>query len=205
MPPSRNIRGHTAGVVARERQAKGVASHEQVNTNMPAKLVFVLGGARSGKSTFALHRGKTRSPRAFLATAEPLDSEMALRIQKHKRARGSGWATFDIPTQLAEWFTADGERYSSVVVDCLTLWLNNLLRDRVRPAQVLTHVRKFLLGIRAFSGQVIVVSNELGLGLVPGDAISRSFRDVAGRMNQLVAAEADEVYFLVSGLPLRLK
>ncbi len=118
----------------------------------------------------------------------------------HEEAAGQR-STF--PLRLAEWFTADGERYSSVVVDCLTLWLNNLLRDRVRPAQVLTHVRKFLLGIRAFSGQMIVVSNELGLGLVPGDAISRSFRDVAGRMNQLVAAEADEVYFLVSGLPLR--
>ncbi len=170
-----------------------------------SKLIFVLGGARSGKSTFALQRGKTLTPRAFLATAEPSDSEMALRIQKHKRSRGRGWATFEIPTQLAEWFAADGGSYSSVVVDCLTLWLNNLLREKVRPAQTLTHVRKFLRAVRATFAQVVVVSNELGLGLVPGDAVSRSFRDVAGRMNQLVAAEADEVYFLLSGLPLRLK
>ena len=90
------------------------------------KLIFVLGGARSGKSSFALQQVETQSPRAFLATAEPFDSEMALRIQKHKRSRGRGWATVEIPIQLAEWFATDGGNYSSVVVDCLTLWLNNL-------------------------------------------------------------------------------
>ena len=145
------------------------------------------------------------SPRAFLATAEPLDSEMASRIQKHKRSRGAGWTTFEIPVELAEWFTDHGENYSSVVVDCLTLWLNNILREKVSLGQVLTHVRKFLKAMRACPSQVVMVSNELGLGLVPGDALSREFRDAAGRINQLIAAEADEVYFLVTGLPLRLK
>lgn len=173
--------------------------------HVSSKLIFVLGGARSGKSTFALQQGKTQSPRAFVATGEPFDQEMASRIQKHQRSRGRGWATIEIPTRIAEWLAEEGSGYSSIVVDCLTLWLNNLLRDKVRPSQVPTHVRAFLRSARACPGQVVVVSNELGLGLVPGDAISRSFRDVAGRMNQLVAAEADEVYFLVSGLPLRLK
>ncbi len=170
-----------------------------------SKLIFVLGGARSGKSSFALQQGKAHSPRAFLATAEPLDAEMAIRIQKHKRSRGSGWTTFEIPVQLAEWFTEQGGNYSSVVVDCLTLWLNNILREKIRPRQIPTHVRKFLKAMRASSGQIVIVSNELGLGLVPGDSVSREFRDMAGRMNQLVAAEADEVHFLVSGIPLRLK
>jgi len=170
-----------------------------------SKLIFVLGGARSGKSSFALQQGKGYSSRAFLATAEPLDSEMAIRIQKHKRSRGSAWTTCEIPVQLAEWFTQQGANYSCVVVDCLTLWLNNLLREKVRPRQVLSHVRKFLKAMRACQSQVVMVSNELGLGLVPGDAVSREFRDVAGRINQFIAAEADEVYFLVSGLPLRLK
>jgi adenosylcobinamide kinase/adenosylcobinamide-phosphate guanylyltransferase len=188
------------------RQKKTAYSHPKPPMKpSESKLIFVLGGARSGKSSFALQQGKTRSPRAFLATAEPLDSEMALRIRAHKRSRGRGWVTFEIPTNLAGWFMADGERYSSVVVDCLTLWLNNLLREKVRPAQALTHVRKFLRSTRGSSGQVVVVSNELGLGLVPRDGASRQFRDLAGRMNQLVAAEADEVYFLLSGFPLRLK
>lgn len=177
----------------------------QKKTHVSSKLIFVLGGARSGKSTFALQQGKAKSPRAFVATGEPFDQEMASRIQKHQRSRGRGWATLEIPTRISEWLAEEGSGYSSIVVDCLTLWLNNLLRDKVRPSQVPTHVRAFLRSARACPGQVVVVSNELGLGLVPGDAISRSFRDVAGRMNQLVAAEADEVYFLVSGLPLRLK
>ncbi|GJL70174.1 MAG: adenosylcobinamide kinase/adenosylcobinamide phosphate guanyltransferase [Nitrospirales bacterium] len=175
------------------------------NATDASNLIFVLGGARSGKSTFALQQGKAKSPRAFVATGEPFDQEMAGRIQKHQRSRGRGWATIEISTRISEWLAEEGSSYPSIVVDCLTLWLNNLLRDKVRPSQVPTHVRAFLRSARACRGQVVVVSNELGLGLVPGDAISRSFRDVAGRMNQLVAAEADEVYFLVSGLPLRLK
>lgn len=186
------------------RQAKKSLPHMK-KSRVESKLVFVLGGARSGKSSFALQQGKAHSPRAFLATAEPLDAEMAIRIQKHKRSRGSGWTTFEIPVQLAEWFTEQGGNYSSVVVDCLTLWLNNILREKVRPRQIPIHVRKFLKAMRASSGQIVIVSNELGLGLVPGDSVSREFRDLAGRMNQLVAAEADEVHFLVSGIPLRVK
>ncbi len=174
-------------------------------SRVESKLIFVLGGARSGKSSFALQQGKGHSPRAFLATAEPLDFEMAIRIQKHQRSRGFGWTTFEIPVQLAEWFTLCGESYSCVVVDCLTLWLNNLLREKVKPRQVPSYVRKFLTAMRACPTQVVMVSNELGLGLVPADALSREFRDAAGRLNQLIAAEADEVYFLVSGLPLRMK
>lgn len=190
------------------RPVKGrqkVSLRKQVNPNVQANLIFVLGGARSGKSRFALHRSRRLSPRAFVATGEPFDQEMVNRIRKHQRSRGRGWETIEVPTKISDWLAAEGSDYASIVVDCLTLWLNNLLRDNVRPSQVPSHVREFLQAARACSGQVVVVSNELGLGLVPGDAISRAFRDAAGRMNQLVAAEADEVYFLVSGLPLRLK
>jgi adenosylcobinamide kinase/adenosylcobinamide-phosphate guanylyltransferase len=140
-----------------------------------------------------------------LNSGEPFDQEMAGRIRKHQQSRGRGWVTIEIPTRISEWLAEQGAGYPSIVVDCLTLWLNNLLRDKVRPSQVPTQVKAFLRSARACPGQIVVVSNELGLGLVPGDLTSRSFRDVAGRMNQLVAAEADEVYFLVSGLPLRLK
>jgi len=172
---------------------------------LESKLIFVLGGARSGKSSFALKLGKGKSPRAFVATGEPFDQEMAARIRKHQRSRGKGWITKDVPIDLADWLVDEGAQYPIVVVDCLTLWLNNLLRNKVRASRVSSHVRKLLQAIRACPTQIVMVSNELGLGLVPGDSVSREFRDVAGRMNQLVAAEADEVHFLVSGIPLRVK
>ncbi len=184
----------------------GFRPHKKQKKNISeSRLIFVLGGARSGKSSFALQQGRGKNPRAFLATSEPFDSEMTIRIQKHKRSRGQGWKTFEVPIQLTEWFESDGESYSSVVVDCLTLWLNNLLRDKVQVRHVPSRIRKLLKAIRACPAQVVMVSNELGLGIVPGDAVSREFRDVAGRINQLIAAEADEVYFLVSGIPLRMK
>ncbi len=193
------------GALASRQMKVSRAQAQPAKLPLESKLIFVLGGARSGKSSFALQQGKAQSPRAFLATAEALDSEMAVRIQKHKRSRGQGWTTFEVPIQLTEWFAGEGANYPSVVVDCLTLWLNNLLREKVRPRQVSSHIRKLLKAIKDCPSQVVMVSNELGLGLVPGDAVSREFRDMAGRMNQLIAAEADEVHFLVSGLPLRLK
>ena len=168
-------------------------------------VIFVLGGARSGKSSFALRIASKKTPRAFVATAEPFDQEMVVRIRKHQHSRGKKWTTEEVPVKLTEWFEHEGSQYPTIVVDCLTLWLNNLLRDKIRPTSIPSHVKKLLRATRACSSQVIMVSNELGLGLVPGDAVSREFRDLAGRMNQLIAAEADEVHFLVSGLSLRLK
>lgn len=186
------------------RSSENVLSHGK-KTQVESKLIFVLGGARSGKSSFALQQGKGKTPRAFVATGEPFDQEMAARIRKHQQSRGKGWVTKEIPTDLADWLEYEGAEYPIVVVDCLTLWLNNLLRNKVRTSRVLSHVRKLLKVIRACPTQVVVVSNELGMGLVPGDSVSREFRDVAGRMNQLVAVKADEVHFLVSGIPLRMK
>jgi adenosylcobinamide kinase/adenosylcobinamide-phosphate guanylyltransferase len=197
--------GRFLGIVPPERPERSLFPRKKVKTDMQSRLIFVLGGARSGKSRFALRMGRRTSPRAFVATGEPFDREMADRIRRHKRSRGNGWTTVEIPAKVSDWLAEEGAHYSSIVLDCLTLWLNNLLRDRVRPAQVPTYVRKLLRATRFCSGQVVLVSNELGLGLVPGNVSSRQFRDAAGRMNQLIAAEADEVYFLVSGLPLRLK
>jgi len=169
------------------------------------ELILILGGARSGKSDFALTFSRTMKPRAFLATAEPLDQEMAVRIRKHQRSRRGAWDTVEIPVEISQWFNTKGKAYQSVVVDCLTLWLSNILGDKTIRKKFPSLLKDFLKSVRHVPGRVIVISNEVGLGIVPGDPVTRQFRDLAGRMNQQVAAAADEVYLVVSGLPLRLK
>lgn len=130
---------------------------------------------------------------------------MTERIKRHQATRSADWTTAEVPVDLADWFRKQGRDYRTIVLDCLTLWLSNLRGQRVRDATVPDHVADLLDAMRATAARVVVVSNELGLGLVPASRAARSFRDLAGQVNQQVAAEADEVYFIVSGLPLRLK
>jgi adenosylcobinamide kinase/adenosylcobinamide-phosphate guanylyltransferase len=181
-----------------------------------SKLIFVLGGAASGKSQLALDlargqtppadAGKGISPRfAFLATGQALDREMKVRIERHQATRSSDWETAEVPTELTKWFIVKGINYQLIVLDCLTLWLSNLKGQRLRDSAISDATADLLLAIRKTKARVVVVSNELGLGLVPVTKPVRAFRDLAGRVNQQVAAEADEVYMAVSGLPLRLK
>ncbi|MEK7763101.1 MAG: bifunctional adenosylcobinamide kinase/adenosylcobinamide-phosphate guanylyltransferase, partial [Nitrospirota bacterium] len=119
--------------------------------------------------------------------------------------RSSDWETAEVPTDLAKWFVDKGDSYRIIVLDCLTLWLSNLRGRRLRDVDVSEATATLLLAIRATKARVVIVSNELGLGLVPATKTVRAFRDLAGRVNQQVAAEADEVYLTISGLPLRLK
>jgi len=170
-----------------------------------SKFIFILGGASSGKSEFALKKCGTTKPRVFLATGQPLDSEMTKRIHAHRRSRGAGWKTLEIPVNVSEWLRREGPRYPVVVVDCLTLWLSNLKREGVQNRQILSRIKDFSRAVRHVPGLVVAVSNELGFGLVPLDPTSRRFRDLSGQVNQLMAAAADEVYFVVSGIPIRLK
>lgn len=170
-----------------------------------AKFIFVLGGASSGKSEFALKKCGTTKPRAFVATGQPLDSEMTKRIRAHRRGRGAGWKTVEVPVNVAEWLRREGFRYPVVVVDCLTLWLSNLQQEGLGTRQILSRIKEFPRAVRQVPGLVVAVSNELGLGLVPVDSTSRSFRDLSGQLNQQIAAAADEVYWVVSGIPVRLK
>lgn len=169
------------------------------------RLIFVIGGASSGKSSVALALAKTRGARAFVATGQPLDREMAERISRHRRLRGPEWETVEVPVDLAGWFEKQGAGYRTIVLDCLTLWLNNLRERGLSEEQIPTLVSALLAAIRSTSARVVVVSNELGLGLVPLSAGARRFRDLAGQVNQLVAREADEVHFVVTGIPLRIK
>lgn len=144
-------------------------------------------------------------PRAFVATGQALDREMKVRIERHQATRSSDWDTAEVPADLAEWFSVNGNSYQTIVLDCLTLWLSNLKGRRLNDMAVSQATDDLLQAIRTTKARVVIVSNELGLGLVPVTKNVRAFRDLAGRVNQQVAAEADEVYLTVSGLPLRLK
>ena len=170
-----------------------------------SRLILVLGGAASGKSQLALDLAGQAGPRAFVATGQALDREMKVRIERHQATRSPDWETAEVPADIARWFTENGHNYQSVVLDCLTLWLSNVTGKRQDDLAVSEATAHLLQTIRTTRARVVVVSNELGLGLVPATKAVRAFRDLAGRVNQQVAAEADEVYLAVSGLPLRLK
>jgi adenosylcobinamide kinase / adenosylcobinamide-phosphate guanylyltransferase len=170
-----------------------------------SKLILVLGGAASGKSQAALKLAGQAAPRAFVATGEALDREMAVRIARHRATRSSDWVTAEVPADLAQWFDKNKSNYQTIVLDCLTLWLNNLQERRLSKVAISDATTNMLHAIRATRARVVIVSNELGLGLVPATKVVRAFRDLAGQVNQQVAAEADEVYLTICGLLLRLK
>jgi adenosylcobinamide kinase / adenosylcobinamide-phosphate guanylyltransferase len=170
-----------------------------------SKLIFILGGAASGKSQTALDLAGPGGPKAFVATGQALDREMKARIERHRATRSSDWETAEVPTDLAKWFNENKFAYQVVVIDCLTLWLSNLGGRRLDGLVVSEATEDLLHAIRETKARVVIVSNELGLGLVPATKPVRAFRDLAGRINQQVAAEADEVYLTISGIPLRLK
>lgn len=176
-----------------------------------SKLILVLGGARAGKSTFALQLAQEKSVAGrvcFIATAQGLDAEMAERIAHHREERPTNWKTIEEPFQLDEALLQAGDA-NVVVIDCLTLFVSNwLLRsDNERQCEPVleTIVERVLETVKSETRTVICVSNEVGLGIVPDTALGRTFRDLLGRVNQQFAQAADEVYLLVAGLPLRLK
>lgn len=167
------------------------------------KVTLVLGGARSGKSGHA--EGLVRAlpqPWIYLATAEPGDGEMAERIRRHRLDRGPGWTTVEEPLDLPGALRAHAVGGTAVLVDCLTLWLSNLM---MAGRDVEAATADLLAALDETAGTVVLVSNEVGQGIVPDNALARAFRDHAGRMNQTVAARADRVLFVVAGLPMTLK
>jgi adenosylcobinamide kinase / adenosylcobinamide-phosphate guanylyltransferase len=167
-----------------------------------AQLTFVLGGARSGKSRYAESLVTAQPPHWFyLATAEALDDEMARRIAEHRAGRDAGWQTIEAPRGLAKALdgTPDG---APILVDCLTLWLSNLLIVAAAIDQECDGLEQALSRRR---GLTVLVANEVGLGIVPDNALARQFRDAAGRLNQRIAVRASQVIFLAAGIPLKLK
>ena len=164
---------------------------------------FVLGGAASGKSAWAegLALSTGLAP-VYLATAQAFDAEMTEKIARHRESRGSGWRTVECPVALSEALTAEIRAGDVGVVDCLTLWLTNLLLgDMDMDAAVLT----LIAALDRLEAPVVIVSNEVGQGIVPADALSRRFRNLQGGLNQRIAARADLVVFVTAGLPQVLK
>ena len=163
---------------------------------------LVLGGARSGKSRHAQALAEATGPRrTYLATAEARDEEMAARIAQHQAERGEGWQTLEAPLDMpaALGSVADSD---VVLVDCLTLWLTNVM---LGERDVETETEALVVALAAAPQPVILVSNEVGLGLVPETPLGRAFRDAQGRLNQRMAQEVEEVRFVAAGLPLVLK
>ena len=169
-----------------------------------APIIFVLGGARSGKSRFAEERtgAFAAKKKVYLATAECRDEEMESRIALHRARRGSDWKTVETPHRLAETLSAEASDNRAILVDCLTLWLTNRM---LADADLEAEYESLIAGLKVAAGPVVLVSNEVGLSIVPENALARRFRDEAGRLNQKVAALADEAWFVAAGLPLRLK
>ncbi len=171
-------------------------------------LVLVLGGARSGKSAFAVTLAREARRVTFVATAEGGDQEMRRRIAAHRRSRPQSWKTVEAPVAVPR--AVAEARADVVIVDCLSLWLSNLALDpghapASRERAILSQVRALVRAARRRRGTVVIVSNEVGMGIVPAAPLGRVYRDLVGRANQLIAGAADQVYLLVAGIPVEVR
>jgi adenosylcobinamide kinase / adenosylcobinamide-phosphate guanylyltransferase len=170
---------------------------------MPGTTILILGGARSGKSAFAERLVEESGLDAvYIATGQAYDDEMRERIGAHRERRGPIWTTVEEPLDLVGSLQAHAGKGRAVLVDCLTLWLTNLM---MAERDIAAETARLVAAIPELKGTVLFVSNEVGLGIVPDNKMARAFRDHAGRLHQAVAAHADEVYFIAAGLPLKMK
>ena len=166
-------------------------------------ITFILGGARSGKSHFAeKFTASLGLEKVYIATSQIFDEEMRTRVAKHQHDRGAGWHTVEEPLALAETLLRESKSDNAILVDCLTLWLTNLMLADKDIEALGDELAAVLLQL---SGPVILVSNEVGQGIVPDNAMARAFRDHAGRLHQKIAEISGEVYFVTAGLPQKLK
>ena len=171
-------------------------------------ITFIIGGTRSGKSRFALQLAnnyilsKDGGRKAYIATAQSMDDEMKERIEKHKKERSDEWATFEEPLNISTLISDIHKSYDIILLDCLTLWLSNLMLNN---KDVEAETESFISSLSTIHCSLFTVSNEVGLGIVPDNALSRRFRDLSGYLNQKMAALADEVYLVTAGIPLKIK
>ncbi|MEK6679305.1 MAG: bifunctional adenosylcobinamide kinase/adenosylcobinamide-phosphate guanylyltransferase [Nitrospirota bacterium] len=200
----------------KRQKAKGErrkANKENSEPQTPnSELIFILGGARSGKSSFALKLAESiKGKRLYIATAEALDMEMEERIKKHKKERANNWDAIEEPIKIAD-IIKKNKKYGVILLDCLTLWVSNLMHIEARSkgqgargGRTLQKITDLISACKKAKASIIIVSNEVGLGIVPDNPLARQFRDIAGFANQKIADAAGEVYFMVSGIPLKIK
>lgn len=167
------------------------------------RIVLVLGGARSGKSVFAERLvAQSGLQKVYLATSQIFDGEMEKRVDIHRSRRGADWQLIEEPVELATVLTVSADLACAVLVDCLTLWATNLM---MADLDIAVLGDELAVKLRTFKGTIVLVSNEVGQGIVPDNKMAREFRDYAGLLHQKIAAIADEVYFVTAGLPQKLK
>ena len=171
------------------------------------KIILILGGCRSGKSRHALQLARQYQGKRnlFIATCVPADKEMKLRVARHQSERGKEWATLEIPIHLAGAIKTESPQADVILVDCLTLWMSNLIMETAKQDEIDTFVGHLTDALAASQCPVIIVSNEVGTGIVPDNALARRYRDAAGWMNQAVAGVADRVILTVAGIPVDVK
>jgi adenosylcobinamide kinase/adenosylcobinamide-phosphate guanylyltransferase len=171
------------------------------------KIIFITGGARSGKSGYAQKRVETYpGDLLYVATAEARDDEMAARVAQHQKERGERWRSLEEPLELTKLLPAAIDGCSAVLIDCLTLWLSNLIEAHGDDdVAIMAAADSLLTALGELDVDLFVVSNELGNGVVPENRLARRFRDLHGLLNQKFAQAADEAWLVVAGLPLKLK
>jgi len=169
------------------------------------KITLILGGARSGKSTYALSLAKKYKKVAFIATCQGLDKEMRERIRLHQESRPKHWETFEEPRDLTGLLEKINSSFDCILVDCLTLLVSNLVLAGAGQEAVIKNIEDLLFFLGKKKARIILVSNEVGLGLVPVNKLGREFRDIAGKINQIAASRANEVLFMAAGLPMKIK
>jgi adenosylcobinamide kinase/adenosylcobinamide-phosphate guanylyltransferase len=172
-----------------------------------SEIIFIFGGCRSGKSRHALELsgsicGKNR---IFIATCLPIDEEMKQRVECHQKERGQGWTTIEAPVRLPEAIIENHLKADVIVVDCLTFWTSNIILETDDQETISRHIHSVIQSIETAQCTVILVANEVGAGIVPDNALARRFRDVAGHVNQNVAACSDKVIWMAAGIPVKIK
>lgn len=177
---------------------------------MAKEYIFILGGARSGKSRFAQKLAKKLSNKVlFVATGEPLDEEMRARIDEHKKARPKSWRTLEIPTNISRQLEEEIGDAEVVIIDCLTLLVSNRIGEELdypeAEKQVMAEINELIAGMDKLQASFIIISNEVGTGLVPEAKLGRVYRDILGKANQLIAQRSSKVYFMVAGIPMKMK
>ena len=171
------------------------------------EIIFVIGGCRSGKSTYAMQTAE-RVPaeqKIFIATCVPRDDEMKRRVARHQKERSQTWVTVEAPLNLPEAILQNSHSGDVILVDCLTLWVSNLLMETGDDSKIEETISQFINAIEKAAGPIVLVSNEVGTGIVPENALARKYRDIIGRVNQAVAKAAGRVIWMVAGIPVTVK